>query len=73
MADAASKGRTRNQPRPGEMNPRSKLSESQVLAIRASTEKGVALASRYGVSKGTITDIRRGRTWPHLNTPKKEN
>lgn len=40
-----------------------------VLAIRASTERGTALAARYGITKQTITDIRHGRSWAHVEGP----
>lgn len=37
-----------------------------VRAIRASTDHGIDLAARYGVSKQTITDIRKFRSWSHV-------
>lgn len=47
----------------GSRNGNSKLSESDVLAIRASTEGLRPLARKFGVSKTTIVNIRLGRTW----------
>ena len=50
----------------GSSNGNSKLTEADVLAIRSSTEKGVVLAARYGVSGTTISSLRKGKGWPHL-------
>jgi hypothetical protein len=41
---------------------RLKLTDAQVFEIRASRERGSALARAYGVSEQTISDIRRCRT-----------
>lgn len=54
VRDAARKGRYRVEHRK-----RQKLTLKQVQEIYASTEKGVRLAIRYGVSNVTITRIRR--------------
>jgi hypothetical protein len=37
-----------------------------VRAIRASGERGVDLAARYGLTKQDITDIRKRRSWAHV-------
>lgn len=50
----------------GELNPPAKLALAQVLAIRASTEKGPLLAARYGVSNSLIWAIRRRKLWKHV-------
>jgi hypothetical protein len=42
------------------------LKDQDVRDIRASTERGTDLAKRYGISKATITDIRKGRSWKHI-------
>ena len=47
----------------GEKHPRAKLTNSDVIAIRASGERYADLAKRFGVSRHTISDIRRGRRW----------
>lgn len=64
-ADASRKGRLA-QPRGSAAN-RSKLSEAQVAEIRAALRAGAEtqydLASRYGVSQGTISNISRGRCY----------
>lgn len=58
--------RGRDYDRRGASNSRAKLSDQQVLEIRASGEKGTALASRYGVSTQLISTIRLRQTWTHL-------
>lgn len=42
------------------------LTDADVLAIRASDESPTILAARFGVSKGTIGNVRSGRRWRHL-------
>ncbi len=52
----------------GELRFRSKLSPSDVLAIREDYPRGGVtqkeLANRYGVSKNTIANVLQGITWP---------
>ena len=52
MRDRLAKGRN---------NPFKKLSDQQVLEIRASTEPQRAIAKRYNVSQGAIASIKTGR------------
>jgi hypothetical protein len=62
MADRRVHGRGNN----GERNPRAKLNSAQVLEIRATalTKFSIAqLATKYGVSRTTIHNIRTGRRW----------
>lgn len=52
----------------GERHGRAKLTEVQVVAIRAaprSPGSGRALAALYGVSPAAISFIRSGKTWAH--------
>lgn len=56
LADAMAKGRMGGFTRPDIQ----KITDAQVHEIRASTEPGVVLAKRYGVSKSCISLIRRG-------------
>lgn len=53
-----------------------KLTKEDGDAIRDSSESGVALARRYGVSPATICDIRKNRSWrnkpPRDSTPRKK-
>jgi len=55
--------------RSGEKSHIAKLTDANVLAIRASTDTGKNLAATYGVSPQTITDIRKFRSWTHLQNP----
>ena len=50
----------------GNRNGRARLTETDVLAIRASEETAVKLAKDYSVSEGTISAIRTGRNWRYL-------
>ena len=54
----------------GEVWHRAKLSEAQVIIILSrGTETEQSIASEYGVCQQTINDIRRNRTWRHLERP----
>lgn len=44
----------------------SKLSEQDVMEIRASTDSTADIAARYGVDKSNIWLIRAGKSWKHL-------
>jgi hypothetical protein len=46
-----------------------KLSESKAQEIRLSDDSGPVLAERYGVSRGLINRIKRGRAWRVLSSP----
>jgi hypothetical protein len=65
MRDAASKGRM-NPNQKGERNRAAKLKQDDVLFIRKSSERGVALALRFNVSQALVTMIRKGRVWNHI-------
>lgn len=64
MQDKAAKGRCN--PERGEKHHAAKLTEMQALDILVSTLKGKDLALMYGVSPATISDIKTGRKWGHL-------
>lgn len=51
----------------GDRNPMAKLSEDEALLILRSREPGVVLASRHGVSQTTVCNIKKRRTWTHLD------
>ena len=61
VADKVKKGRQRRHR--GESNPNSKLSIDDVSLIRSSSETGIELARKYGVTRTCISDIRTGKTW----------
>jgi len=50
----------------GESHVQSKLTEAQVMEIRASAKTTVELAKEYGVCQATVSAAARGVTWPHL-------
>lgn len=50
----------------GVNNNRSILSENDVLAIRASTLSGAALAQRFGITKTHANRIKARKAWSHL-------
>ena len=49
----------------GELNGNVKLSYKQVEEIKASKERQIDLAKKFGVSQSAISNIRSGRTWIH--------
>lgn len=65
-ADKSSKGRTGREKRLGEGNGLAKLNEQKVRIIRASDERSVTLAERFGVSKVAINYVRNRTTWSHV-------
>jgi hypothetical protein len=68
MRDAAERGRMAS----GERHYRSRLTQAQVLEIRAlAGHPRCKVATRFAVSPGTIRAIQDGRTWKHL-LPKQE-
>ena len=62
MADRNAKKRHAH----GERMGSAKLTEADVLSIRASTESNKILAARYGRGIATIQHARSGRYWKHL-------
>ena len=50
----------------GENSGRAKLSETQALDIIADKRSAKILAGEYGVRPDTITAIKRGASWRHL-------
>lgn len=59
MADAVERKRMAS----GARHPKTKLTAEQVAEIRESSERGIELARRFGVSESTISYIRSGRSW----------
>jgi len=59
VADMIAKGRNSK----GETHTGVKLSDEQVVEIRASTEPQTALAERYGVGQSQISRIRNFKRW----------
>ena len=48
----------------GERNPKARLTWPDVEYIRKSKESGPTLGARFGVSRHTINQVKRGLTWP---------
>jgi len=67
VADMKARGRMKLNPVKGEASPHAKLTEADVLTIRASQDRGSALARRFGVSHSLISHIRTGRNWNWLS------
>jgi hypothetical protein len=63
MADMASKGRAPK----GETHVAAKLTEADVLAIRAETGTQQEIAAKYGISTSQVSRIRLGQTWKHVS------
>ena len=66
MDDMFQKNRQRYIAHPGSNNGRAILTEKDVLEIRTSTQSNETLAKIYNMSKQTISDIKRRRTWKHV-------
>jgi hypothetical protein len=64
VRDMVAKGRRK--PTRGEDNPRSRLTEDDVVVIRSSDKSCNALAVEYGVRHSTIAYARNGTTWSHV-------
>jgi hypothetical protein len=69
MADMRAKGRSAGAWQRGAQHPCARLTEADVIAIRARRAAGEQqrqLAKAYGVGEGAISQIVRGKTWAHL-------
>ena len=62
MADMMAKGRSSQ----GSKHGQAKLTEAQVLAIRASGAARLALATKYGVTNHAIYEVLSRKTWKHI-------
>ncbi len=62
--DMVSRGRSVN--RTGELNTLAKLTEKQVIAIRADNRRQADIAEDYGVAPSNISLIKTGKRWSHL-------
>lgn len=56
----------KNRQAKGENHGVSKLKEEQVLEIRSSSDKQTVIASRFGITQQTVSDIKIGRRWAWL-------
>lgn len=70
--DMISKGRQRYVGQKGAANPKAILKDADVKQIIMLIAKGLnnrAIANRFGVSHGTVSLIRLGKTWPEIPRP----
>jgi hypothetical protein len=66
MRDMGNKGRSKVNILLGSKNPMARLSEQDVIDIRASSESASDLARKYRVAISNISHIRNRKTWAHL-------
>lgn len=66
MADMVSKGRARSSNLKGEAHGCAKITNDNVMDIRASTQSQRAIAKQYGVSQTLVGFIRRREIWRHI-------
>ena len=66
IADCIARGRARHRTPEGVEHHAAKLTDEVVRAIRQSSDSARVLAERFGVSKPTVKDIRKRRTWRHI-------
>lgn len=53
----------------GEKHPNASLTEDVVREILLSDESGASIARRVNISEQTVSSIRNGHTWRHLDVP----
>ena len=66
MQDCLSKGRHFHAELKGEAHWKARLTESDIIAIRADTRKLTEIGKDYGCSKSHIRHIKRRRIWSHV-------
>lgn len=65
VIDMIAKGRRADSPK-GEQSGKSKLTEEEVRAIRASCKSQRAIAREFRISRGAVQQIKNGATWSHV-------
>jgi len=63
--DMARKGRTKQGDRRGKKHPLSKLTESQAIEIRKSSESLSFLSAKFNVCRSQISEIKNHKAWKH--------
>src|SRR5262252_2328820 len=66
LQDMYDKGRDRKRGLKGSEHHRAKVDEVIVRAIRQSNESDIELGKHYGISRVTVNDIRKRRSWAHV-------
>lgn len=64
MLDKMAKGRGNHLV--GSKHPKSKLSEADVLAIRADVRKQIEIAAAFGIKQAQVSEIKRRVAWSHV-------
>lgn len=54
----------------GAKHPNAKLSEDQVTIIVNARGRREKIAARFGISVATVSEIRSGKSWKHLDEPR---
>lgn len=67
MQDMTEKGRAKKRGLKGEELHQSKLTEETVRMIRSNEESDAVIAKKLGISRVTVYDIRKRRSWAHLS------
>lgn len=67
VADMHTKGRANKRGLKGEEHHAAKVTPEIVRTIRASTDTERDLAKRFGISNTTVHDIRKRRSWAHVD------
>ena len=68
--DMDRKGRRVNAQAKGTRHGMARLTEDEVMAIRASNDKQNAIALRFGVHKTLVSLIKCGKVWKHTMEPR---
>lgn len=63
-----SKGPAHQALRQGQRHPQAKLTNEQVLAIRADRRLYREIATDFAIAESTVCNLKRGYRWPHLTT-----
>jgi hypothetical protein len=66
VRDMMTKGRAKKRGLSGQLNPRSKLTSADIIAIRSATGSDPQIAKEFGVTPSNILAIRHRRTWKHI-------
>lgn len=70
LQDCVRKGRHTKVALKGSTNPKAKLTDADIQEIRATPKRPrylYDLATKFGVSRGTICSVKRGRSWGHVD------
>jgi HNH endonuclease len=65
MRDMSAKGRSGISIRLGEANHRAKLTAEQVAEIRNTPGPHSPIAKRFGITRGYVSNLKRGEKWAH--------